>query len=339
MLTLPSASISDIRDTSIAVLSGAVSTGAVSTGAVSIGAVSIGAVTDGVASRARLERRRHDVAMCVAGATLLLTLAGWAPSSTVAMAIVVIAVVIGMPHGALDIVIGPQMVRPVAFFGMYLTLAAATVVVWLVAPLLSLAIFAVASWFHFARGDADHHRFLGAASSLVGLSTAGCALGLPLAMHSETVTPMLSDLLLHSAPLSSEQIAAVGWMITYPSIVTGLVAGLASIRVRRYVFVSEFAAIVLVAAFVHPLVSFALYFALWHSPRHLIALDVNRQAVKPTVMTTVATLVGGALIWRLMEPSTAVATQVIFVGLAALTSPHLVVTELHRHRTRVPMRQ
>jgi beta-carotene 15,15'-dioxygenase len=287
--------------------------------------------------RSRLERTRHDVAVCVAFAALLLTLTGWTPGSNAAMAVVFIAVVIGMPHGALDIVIGPRMLRPASFFGMYLALAATTVLVWLVAPLLSLVVFVGASWFHFARGDADHHRQLGAVSTLVGIATSGCALGLPLAMHSETVAPVVSDLLLGRVALTPDQLAAVGLMITYPSVVAAIVAACASIQIRRYVVVSELVSIALVAAFVHPLVSFALYFALWHSPRHLIALDINRQTVKPALLTTAATLIGGALIWRLMEPSIAAATQVIFIGLAALTSPHLVVTEMYRHRTHAPL--
>lgn len=282
--------------------------------------------------RHRLERRRHAVAVSVATTTLIVSIAGWTPSSTAAVTIMIIAVAVGMPHGALDVVVGPRLARPSVFFATYLALAAATALVWLIAPLLTVAIFLAASWFHFARGDADHHRELGTAGTLVGISTAGCALGLPLALHSGIVAPVLSDLLLGTATLSTEQITGVGTIITSASFVTGVVAGIAALQVRRYVIVTELVTIALVAAIVHPLVSFAIYFALWHSPRHMIALDVERRAVKPTLIATAATLLAGVLVWRLLDPSTAAATQVIFIGLAALTTPHLVVTERLRYR-------
>lgn len=283
--------------------------------------------------RQRLERNRHAIAMTVAAGTVGGTIAGWTPSPTAAVAIVIIAVTVGMPHGALDVVIGPRMTRPTVFFGAYLLFAAATVLAWLLAPLLSLVTFFLASWFHFARGDTDHHRELGSAGALVGISTAGCAIGLPLALHSETVAPVLSGLLLGTATLSSDQVAVIGAMITYPAIISGVVAGIAAIQVRRYAAVSELTAIALLAAVVHPLVSFALYFSLWHSPRHLISLDIDKRAVKPTLGATAVTLLFGALIWRLVDPSMPVATQVMFIGLAALTGPHLVVTELLRYYT------
>ncbi len=285
------------------------------------------------ARRARWESNRHVIAVSVAAIAIPGTLVGWAPSPTSAVAIVVAAVVIGLPHGALDVAIGPRMANPIAFFGAYLLLAATTVAVWLLVPLLGFVMFFLASWFHFARGDADHHRQLGSAGMLLGISTAGCAIGLPLALHSATVVPVLSDLLGTSVKLSAEQAAAIGATIAYPSIVCGLVAGIAALQIRRFDAVVELTVIALLAVVVHPLVSFALYFSLWHSPRHLISLDVDRRAVLPTVAATAATLASAALVWRFVEPSTQVATQVIFIGLAGLTAPHLVVTELLRSRT------
>jgi Brp/Blh family beta-carotene 15,15'-monooxygenase len=282
--------------------------------------------------RQRLERQRHVVAISVAAAILAATLAGWTPSLSAAVVIVVIAVSIGMPHGALDIVIGPRMAKPSVFFVAYLALGAAIVLIWLVAPLASVAMFFLASWFHFARGDADHHRQLGSAGALLGISTAGCAIGLPLALHSEIVAPVLSDLLLGTATLSSEQVAVIGSFIAYPSIVAGVVAVIAAVQTRHFAAVIELTAIALLAATVYPLISFALYFSLWHSPRHLIALDIDKRALKPTLAATAATLLLAALIWRFVEPSMSVATQVIFIGLAALTGPHLVVTELLKYR-------
>ena len=284
--------------------------------------------------RDRLERHRHAIAVCAAIAAVGATLLGWTPSSAAALTIVIAAVAIGLPHGALDVVIGPRMTKRSLFFGCYLAVAALTTLVWLVAPLLALVTFFAASWFHFARGDAPYHHRLRGAGGPFGMSTAGCALGLPLALHSGVVAPVLSDLLVGNGALGSQQVAAIGWIIAYPSIIAGIVAAIAAVQLHRYSAVAEITAVAALAVVVHPLVSFALYFALWHSPRHLIELDIDGTSWALALGASATTLIAGAVVWRLIEPSAETSIRVIFIGLAALTVPHVLVTELLRaHRS------
>ncbi len=282
--------------------------------------------------RNRLEQQRHGVASCVAIAALIATFGGWTPSSAAAWTIAVVAIAIGLPHGALDIAIGPRLTKPALFFGMYLAAAVGIVTVWLAAPVLGMVAFFTSSWYHFARGDAVHHRDLGRAGNLVGLSTAGCAIGMPLLLHAGVVTPVLTDLLLGTATLTTDQVALCGWIIVVPSLLAGGAAGLAALRIRRYSAVVEIATIALVAAAVNPLVSFAIYFALWHAPRHLLTLDIDRQAWRRAVLATGGTLLAGVCVWRLVGPTAASVARVIFIGLAALTGPHLVLTDRLRSR-------
>jgi len=282
----------------------------------------------------RLEQQRHAIAVCVAVATLTATFGGWTPSSAAAWTISIVAIAVGLPHGALDIVIGPRFAKLQLFYRLYLAAAIGIVLVWLTAPTFGLVAFFTASWYHFARGDAVHHRDLARAGDLLGVSTAGCAIGLPLVLHAGIVTPVLSDLMLGRAAITSGQVALFGSIIVAPSLVAGLVAALAALRIRGYSAVVEIATVALVAATVHPLVSFGIYFALWHAPRHLITLDIDRHAWWRAVWATVGTLLAGALVWRLIEPAAPAATRVVFIGLAALTGPHLALTELVRYRTR-----
>lgn len=281
----------------------------------------------------RLEQRRHAVAVCVTVATLTATLGGWTPSPVAAWTIAIIAIVVGLPHGALDVVIGPRLAKPTLFFGIYLAAALGIVLVWLAAPAVGVVAFFTSSWYHFARGDAAHHRDLLRAGDLLGVSTAGSAIGLPLLLHAEIVTPVLSNLMLGTAALTTDQVVLFGSIIAAPSLVAGLVAGIAALRLRRYSAVVEIATIGLMAATVHPLVSFAIYFALWHAPRHLITLDIDRQAWARAVLATVGTLLAGVFAWRLFEPAAPAAARVVFIGLAALTGPHLALTERLRSRT------
>lgn len=225
--------------------------------------------------RHRLDQQRHTIAVCVAVTTLTATLNGWTPTSSAAWTIAIIAIAVGLPHGALDIVIGPQLTKPTLFFAIYLTAALGIILIWLAAPAIGVAALFTSSWYHFARGDAEHHR--------------------------------------------------------------DLIAALAALRIRRYTAIIEIATIALIAATLHPLISFALYFALWHAPRHLLTLDINRQHWRQAGWTTIATLLTTASLWQLIQPAAPTTARVVFIGLAALTGPHLALTELLRSRPTPPI--
>jgi Brp/Blh family beta-carotene 15,15'-monooxygenase len=91
-----------------------------------------------------------------------------------------------------------------------------------------------------------------------------------------------------------------------------------------------------------PLIAFALFFCLDHSMHHVLELasrfDSTRgargvarflQAAAPATAVTVVGALGAALLLRAaggaFEPSIA---RVLFIGLAALTVPHMLVTAL-----------
>ena len=90
----------------------------------------------------------------------------------------------------------------------------------------------------------------------------------------------------------------------------------------------------MVAIAAPPLVGFTVYFCGMHSARHLLRtaerarLSWLRLALVACVpmLGTVAT---GFVAWRLMAqlPVDAVAIRIVFIGLAALTVPHMVIVE------------
>jgi beta-carotene 15,15'-dioxygenase len=85
-----------------------------------------------------------------------------------------------------------------------------------------------------------------------------------------------------------------------------------------------------------PAAGFALYFCAVHAPRHWAQLRVEQTGLplRPVIATMLATLVlAMALLWRhegaAFAPRVA---QVVIVGLAALTVPHMLLDALLRHR-------
>jgi Brp/Blh family beta-carotene 15,15'-monooxygenase len=90
-------------------------------------------------------------------------------------------------------------------------------------------------------------------------------------------------------------------------------------------------------AFTPPLVGFAIYFCLVHTPRHVrsilssVSSGMSRRLmVSQAVLFTVASWVAGGLaFWLLLGAETAEAAlmRVVFIGLAALTVPHMILVD------------
>ena len=94
---------------------------------------------------------------------LLMELGGLPMSTLAALAAVVL---IGLPHGALDGAIANYLgfaSKPgslLRFVAIYLAGGTLVLGTWLIAPVLALSIFLLASLFHFGAGDARRNRWL-----------------------------------------------------------------------------------------------------------------------------------------------------------------------------------
>ena len=94
-----------------------------------------------------------------------------------------------------------------------------------------------------------------------------------------------------------------------------------------------------------PLVFFLVYFCALHSPRHLRNATQSadpgdrRRMIGVAAAYTVLTLVAAALVWPWLAGNLASAAtlethlvRIVFIGLAALTWPHMIVVMLSERR-------
>jgi Brp/Blh family beta-carotene 15,15'-monooxygenase len=94
----------------------------------------------------------------------------------------------------------------------------------------------------------------------------------------------------------------------------------------------EFACTALAAFFLEPIPFFILYFCTQHSPRHLIETCTGLPArhLLPTAIAFTLLAIGMAvLVYEVLPtvPKTDGIVQVVFVGLAILTVPHMLLVE------------
>ncbi len=294
----------------------------------------IRSVGQAAGERSAMHDRHRVVSIGIVAFVVAVSMLGWSPTPGVALGLAVAAAAIGLPHGALDVAIGPALAARQVYFALYGALAALIVAAWIVAPAVSLAVFFAMSWFHFGSGDASgdvQRNALGdgpetLTKRLHGVATGGLVVGLPLAAHADITSQVLDPLLLGRGEFTPSMAVAWGGVILAVAIPAAIVATVDHVRHRAWSLAGELVALALLGLVVHPLVAFAVYFVVVHSPRHLIEMAPSRSAIAPTALASVATIGGAAAFWFVLEPSAATSIRIVFIGLAALTAPHLVTT-------------
>lgn len=261
-------------------------------------------------------------------ATLLLQALGLSlTTQALTTAACVAILVFGLPHGTLDLQLiararETQAMSPFHTTLIYLALAAATLASWLVDPVLALAVFLAVAVAHFAEDWSDGRpTFLAHGTALAILAAPTLFWGeevaqLFVAVAGDAGAARLADLLLIVAPVSL-MVAGVGLSIAW-------------IEGRRDVAASG-AASLAAMIFLPPAVGFALFFCLFHSPRHLgeslRTLSWTRlrhwgRIVIP--LTGLALLLAFAI--GLAAVRVDVSSQIVaasFMTLAVLTVPHM----------------
>lgn len=255
---------------------------------------------------------------------------------TVEVVVLAAAVLLlGVPHGALDALHARDEQRLsrlrdwVAFVTAYVALALAVVCVWTAAPSASLVALLGFSAFHFS-GDLESN------SPLPLRVVHGLApICLPALLHRKELGELFAAL---SPTETALDLAAGLEVLSVPLLVSATL--FAAVYARRHAAATlEVVATAAMCAVAPPLLGFLVYFCLLHSWRHV---DRTRRLYRPArtallwsaVLPTVATAGLAAVAWAALDPTSlrAGVLQIVFVGLAALTVPHMLLIERIRLR-------
>ena len=271
-----------------------------------------------------------------------------APLDLAALAAVVL---IGLPHGALDGAIAMHLgfsrkaLLFIRFLLLYVGMAGLVIAVWVLAPALSLLAFLVISMIHFGAGDARHGAGWVRGAEVVahgGLVVAGIS-----QMHRNEVDVIF-------AYLTGGETGLVWQGLDILTLIVGaaLVICLAqALWYRRWRGTAvELGMLAVLFAMAPPLVGFAVYFCCVHSARHVGSImsslrqhmSAGAMVIQALIFTVASWLAGAAAIWWFadMADPEPVILRVVFIGLAALTVPHMILVDgFYRHTTRSLKRQ
>jgi len=271
-----------------------------------------------------------------------------APLDLAALAAVVL---IGLPHGALDGAIAIHLgfsrnvLLFIRFLCLYVGMAGLVIAAWMVAPALCLLGFLVISMVHFGAGDARHGTgWVRGAEILAhgGLVVAGIS-----QMHRPEVDIIFAYLTGGATTLVWQGLDILT-VIVGASLVICLAQALWYRRWRGTAV--ELGLLAVLFALTPPLVGFAVYFCCVHSGRHVASIMSSlRQQMSASAMlsqalvfTLASWLAGAAAIWWFadMADPQPVILRVIFIGLAALTVPHMILVDgFYRRATRTLARR
>ena len=246
-------------------------------------------------------------------------------------------VFIGLPHGAMDGALAAHFgwmeskKKAASFLLGYVAMAALVVGFWFVAPAISFVIFLAISMFHFGKGDVnDSNKQFTAIESLArgGLVIAGISQ-------------------FHAADADSIFVALVGsdtelvWLFLDAALaITIACCGITLATKKgeeRGRFFGEIAGLTLIFGILPPLVGFSIYFCLIHSMRHFATMKAMLADTISKLQITRTTVLFSAMCWAvgliiLAQQSSNVGIepallQVVFIGLAALTVPHMMLVD------------
>jgi Brp/Blh family beta-carotene 15,15'-monooxygenase len=257
---------------------------------------------------------------------------GISPGAPLILVLLVVGVIIlGLPHGALDPLVATQLwgarqsFTMIRFVILYTGLAALCAAVWVIIPNVALVGFLSISAYHF--GSDWEGRCTAWGQSAFGIAI----ISVPTLCKASQVEEIYRQL----GASFAHQIVIVSQVIAVVAVVAALFAASSQLKFRIPSLV-EISTVVIGGLMLPPLLFFTCYFCLLHSPRHLIetahklGLRGVQDIVRSAAPTVLATLVLGVGLWAVLPGSvySQKVIQLVFIGLAALTTPHMLLTEL-----------
>lgn len=258
-----------------------------------------------------------------------------------------VIVFVGLPHGAYDWVVAGRSMNAtfhrtwwLPFVLGYLAVAGLVLTGWLLLPQLLIPAFIIFSAVHFGAEWAGTSAHRSIEAWLRSLGRGSCYLGPTLLAWSGPVHAVFAAMVPGTA-WSQNAFFSLGIILTTAAAVHVVLEWRHHRDARNPV--PELLAVLAVAALLPPLLSFAVFFALWHSIPHTIALiedqpqprfrDRFKAFARITAPLVGVASFGGLFAWIWLTQNTlpfAAAQAVVFVGLSVLAIPHMLLPHVLR---------
>ncbi len=264
----------------------------------------------------------------------------------------ILILTIGVSHGSLDHIKGRKLLNILKFenififYFSYIIIAITIIILWILIPAISLIIFLVIASFHFGKEDTQFlinensyfNQFLFfLKGSLIILS--------PIYFHFNETVSIFKLLLIENETfylslnfIESNKILYIGIIL---SSLSSIILLMKDFELKKLTIFLDYFSILILNYYFPPVLAFTIYFCFLHSIRHSITLmfelDENSlskgfkifllNAIPLTILTGILCIVSIYLLNNNYYLDSSI-LKVIFIGLASLTFPHILLEYL-----------
>ena len=260
--------------------------------------------------------------------------------------------VIGVSHGSLDHIKGKRLlkifdIKNVFFFYVsYILLAIFIIIAWVLLPAISLLLFLIVASYHFGKEDTQ---FLttntNSINPLLYFFKGSLIILAPMFFHFDETVAIYKFLLVEDETfytildyIETNKILLIGIVL---STLSSVLLFIKEFEIKKFVIFLDYFSIIILNYYLSPLVAFTLYFCFLHSLRHSISLifeidnfDFNnglikflKKALPLTILTAILCVISLFFLNNIYDLNSSI-LKVIFIGLASLTFPHILLEYL-----------
>ena len=254
--------------------------------------------------------------------------------------------IIGISHGSLDNIKGRKLLKifgfksEYIFYIIYLTISSLIILLWIIFPNTALLIFLIVACYHFGREDTvffvKKEIFF---KEILYFFKGSSVIIAPLLFHREETIEIFRAL---NFNIFENSLFSDTFLLIF--LFLGFISSFFLSHKKdinfKILLMTDFLSILIINFFLSPILAFTLYFCFLHSIRHSITLIFEldksfkngfrkfiKKAIPLTLITSFAFIAAIYLLNNFYELNEAI-YKVIFIGLASLTFPHILLEYL-----------
>ena len=260
--------------------------------------------------------------------------------------------ILGVSHGSLDHIKGKKLLKLLnikstyIFYITYILISIAVVITWIILPSMTLLFFLIIASFHFGKEDTqfliyNRSHF----TQLLYVFKGALIIFAPLNFHfQETISIfkllLIEDEVFYSSLnfIETNDIIKIGIILSFLS---SVFLFLKNFEFKKFIIFFDYFSILILNLYLTPLLAFTIYFCFLHSIRHSITLAIEldqnnvingfkifiKKALPLTLLTCILSFITIFLLSNSYNLDSSI-LKVIFIGLASLTFPHILLEYL-----------
>ena len=257
--------------------------------------------------------------------------------------------IIGVSHGSLDHIKGKKLLRLFnlksiyLFYITYILISAIVILAWIFLPSITLILFLMIASYHFGKEDTQFLINEKSYFNQILYFFKGFLIILaPLYFHFQETIAIFKLLLIdNEAFYSSLNLIEVNNVIQigiFCSTLSSIFLFLKNFEIKKFVVFLDYFSILILNYYLSPLIAFTVYFCFLHSIRHSISLAIEldpnsivngfklfvNKALPLTILTAIFSFIALYLLNNSFNLDSAI-LKIIFIGLASLTFPHILL--------------